>query len=900
MLKIATNFFSGSIEEAISLLGTDIENGLTSNEISIRHEKYGRNILTPQRTKPAWLRFLLQFSQPLMYVLVIAAVVTFFLHEYVEAGVIMGVVIINAIVGYVQEAKAIQALESLTKNMLVQVTVIRDGKKSRVQASDLVPGDIVLVASGDKIAADMRLINAKELKINESSLTGESLPVDKHPAVLDQNTGLADRKNMLYASTLVTFGHGKAIVTATGDHTEVGNIAHLVSSASEIDTPLTKKIAHFSGVLLYIIFGFSFLVFAVGVWRGNSMIDMFMAAVALAVSAIPEGMPAAVTITLAIGVSRMAKRKAVIRKLPAVETLGSTSIICSDKTGTLTENQMTVQKLFAGGMKYSVTGAGYKPSGNILYEDKIVDSALPSTPLYECLLAGVLCNDSQITEKDGAFIVEGDPTEGALLVSAKKVSPFSGDTISLPIRTDVLPFESEYHYMATMHKVDGGGIIYVKGSVEKIVSFCSKTLSVDGKLEAFNSREVLDAAEEMASSGLRVIAFAKINTGKKTMERSDIISATFIGLQAMIDPPRDEAIKAIKSCYSAGIQVKMITGDHVLTAIAIAKQLGMRSGSNGEIKAVSGRELSEMNDKEFSRIASEAVVFARVTPEQKLRLVKALQSKGAIVAMTGDGVNDAPALKQADIGIAMGFAGTETAKEAADMILTDDNFASIESAVEEGRCVYDNLRKFIIWTIPTNLAESIAVIAAVFMGTILPVLPVQLLWINMTTASLLGIMLAFEPKEKGIMSRPPLAPDMPILTKEMMFRTLYFGSFLALGMYYLFYLELSKGLSIEAARTIASTTLVAGESIYLLNCRSLSRSIFSIGIFSNLFVWLGIFIMMAIQLLFIYSPTMQGFFNTSPIGVNAWLMIFGICGGLFLVVEVEKMIRNRLSGHAKY
>src|SRR3989339_1613000 len=731
MLKIATEFYAESAVEAVSLLETDSEKGLTAEEVKRRLEEYGRNLITPAKNKPAWLRFISQFSQPLVYILVITSLITLFLNERLESAVIFGVVLINAFVGYVQEAKALQALEALAKSLKIQVQVIRNGQKRRVPSEEVVPGDIVLVASGDKIAADMRLIQAKELRVNESTLTGESLPVDKNVAVMPADTGLADRTNMLYASTLVSFGSGRAVVTETGDRSEVGRIARLVSSASDLDTPLTKKISRFSQLLLYVIFFLSLVVFVVGIFRGNSALDMFMAAVALAVSAIPEGMPAAVTITLAIGVSRMAKRKAIIRKLPAVETLGSTSIICSDKTGTLTENQMTVQTILADDREYQVLGNGYQPEGEIRLKEEPVAEAPFATPLYECLKAGLLCNDSQIVKKSSLYEAEGDPTEAALLVAAGQIKPFSQEQILEP-RLDALPFESAFNYMATLHQGAENNIVYIKGSVEKILSCSVNQLQTDGSVKELQPEHITQQAEVIAARGLRVIAFAKISTHKNSLERADIAGATFLGLQGMIDPPRVEAIRAIQDCYRAGIEVKMITGDHLLTAKAIAKQMGFSSRDREEIMAVSGKQLAQLNDGEFDKVAKEAVVFARVTPEQKLRLVKALQKQRAIVAMTGDGVNDAPALKQADIGIAMGLAGTETAKEAADMILTDDNFASIHSAVEEGRCVYDNLRKFILWTIPTNLAESLAVIFAVFLGTLLPVLPVQLLWINMT------------------------------------------------------------------------------------------------------------------------------------------------------------------------
>lgn len=887
--------------EVIKRLEVDVSVGLSSDEVKKRKERFGLNQITPKKGTPLWLRFLLQFHQPLIYILLAATATTLFLKEWVDASVIFGVVLINAIVGFLQESKALKALEALSRSMTSSVSVFRDGKEQHIPSTELVPGDVVMIASGDKITADMRLVYSRDLQVNESPLTGESVPVEKQINAINAKTVLADRLNMLYASTFVTYGRGKAVVTATGDATEVGRISELITTAEDLETPLTIKIAHFSRYLLFVIMGLAALTFVVGVIRGESAAEMFMAAIALAVGAIPEGLPAAVTITLAIGVARMAKRRAIIRKLPAVETLGSTGVICSDKTGTLTENQMTVQEIFSAGQIYQVSGVGYSFDGSI-QELSRKSGIISSVALKECLTAGLLCNDSRIVEREGLFQVEGDPTEAALIVSANKGKSLFPEGMPELSRKDSIPFESEYQYMATFHILpNGDGIVYLKGSVEKILAKCVDYLDENGDIRPLKRALIEHQIEIMAAKGLRVLAFARdsISSQKDRIDHSDITETlTFLGLQGMIDPPRKEAIEAVRRCYSAGILVKMITGDHALTAKAIAEQLNLKSrlGAEEPVKtlvALSGSELENMDDEELQESVERVSVFARVTPEQKLRLVKALQARGYIVAMTGDGVNDAPALKQANIGVAMGRTGTEVAKEAADMVLTDDNFASIEAAVEEGRCVFDNLRKFIVWTLPTNLGEALAIMVAIFGGMVLPVAPVQLLWINMTTALCLGMMLAFESKEPDLMQRPPRDPKMPIMTGDLIGRTIMLGVLLALGVFGLFFYERNNGLSIEEARTAAVGVLVIGELFYLLNCRSLSRSMFALGVFSNRWLISGVLIMIGLQMLFTYSPAMNRFFHSAPISLDVWVRIFLIGLSIYVIMEIEKWGRAR-------
>jgi len=890
-------------EEVVDLLEGNPEKGLDQFEIKHRIDTYGSNTITTKKEKGPLLRFLLQFHQPLIYILIASGILTAFLQEWVDSGVIFGVVLVNAVIGYLQEAKAVNALAALARTMTNEATVLRQGEKRHIPASELVPGDTVLLTSGDKVPADMRLLHVRDLRIDESALTGESLPVEKKEGVLAHDTPLADRNNMAYASSLVTYGQGTGIVTGTGDHTEVGRISELIAAADELETPLTRKIAQFSHILLYAILALAALTVAVGMLRGQTLFDMFMAAVALAVGAIPEGLPAAVTITLAIGVSRMAKRRAIIRKLPAVETLGSTTVICSDKTGTLTENQMTVREIAADGIFHEVTGGGYNPFAGEILKDE-APSLPPNFPaLAECLKAGALCNDSMLTNDDNEWEVQGDPTEGALLVAAVKSGLNLAELNKGLPRADVLPFESQHQYMATLHQNNENQehVIYIKGAVEIILERCCSQLGPDGALTDLMKDAALKQVGIMGEKGLRVLAFARknVSTSTHSISHDDVQDGlTFVGLMAMIDPPRVEAVQAVKVCHTAGIRVKMITGDHADTAAAIAEQTGLdgepAEPDRGRPRVLTGSELAALSDRELIEQAEKTAVFARVAPEQKLRLVEALQTHGHIVAMTGDGVNDAPALKQADIGVAMGITGTEVSKEAADMVLTDDNFSSIEAAIEEGRSVFDNLTKFIVWTLPTNLGEGLVIMAAIFMGVTLPILPVQILWINMTTAGFLGLMLAFEPKEPGIMTRPPRDPRTPILTRVLIGRILLVGGLLLVVSFALFQLELKRGATIEQARTVAVNVFVVVELFYLFNCRSLTKSVFQLNFFSNMWVFGGVTVMLFVQMAYTYLPLMNTLFQSAAIDITAWgrIVLTGIIA--FLIVEGEKQVTSSM------
>jgi len=740
---------SVAAEQVLRLLGTDPSRGLDLFEIEERQERFGPNLLGERKPEGALRRFVRQLEQPLVVILVVAAAITAGLGEWVDSGVILGVVLVNAIVGFVQEGRALEAISALSRTLTPRAAVLRSGERKIIPSAELVPGDVVLLQSGDRVPADLRLLRIRDLQIDESALTGESVPVEKAVEALPPDTSLAERRNLAFSSSLVTYGTGIGVVVATGDTTQIGRISEMIASVEDLATPLTRRIARFSQVLLGAILAVSLLTFAVGVTRGQPWFETFLAVVALAVGAIPEGLPAAMTIMLAIGVSRMARRHAVIRRLPAVEALGSTTVVCSDKTGTFTQNQMTVREIFAADSIVRVEGSGYAVAGGLFREEQPVGPHAEAA-LAEVLRAGMLCNDAAVREADGRWLIEGDPTEAALLVAARKAGLREAELLREWPRLDAVPFESRHQYMATLHAGESSNVAFVKGSLEAILARCR----ADREAGILDPDAIHQSASEMGGRGLRVLAFARkeFPLEQKALRHADLETGlVFLGLQAMLDPPRPEAIRAVATCRRAGIGVKMITGDHATTARAIAAQLGLDVEA-ARPEVLTGRDLAALTDTELLERVQRASVFARVSPEQKLRLVEALQARGHVVAMTGDGVNDAPALRRADIGVAMGLAGTEVAREAADMVLTDDNFATIEAAVEEGRGIFDNLLKFIVWTLPTNGGEGAVLMLAILLGTTLPILPVQILWINLTTAVCLGLTLAFEPKEAGTWS----------------------------------------------------------------------------------------------------------------------------------------------------
>jgi len=881
--------------EVLDLLDANKAAGLDRFEVERRQREHGPNALAPPKGKSAWLRFVLQFHQVLVHILLVAVVIKLAVGAWADASVIFGVIFLNAVIGFLQEGKALTALEALARTLITEATVLRAGNRQRIDARELVPGDIVLLASGDKVPADLHLLEVRNLRVEEAALTGESVPVEKRAGPLPHDTPLAERLNMAYSSTLVHYGTATGVVVATGDGTEVGRISELIARADVLDTPLTRRIASFSRLLMAAILSLAALTFAVGgFWHGQPMVDMFLAAVALAVAMIPEGLIVVLTITLAIGVTRMARRNAIIRRLPAVEALGSTTVICSDKTGTLTRNEMTVQRLWAGDEVVEVSGIGYAPAGTLSCGGRPLGA--PSGALAELLRAGLLCNDAALRQDGADWKIDGDPTEGALVVVARKAGLDAAAEFSEHPRIDALAFESQHQYMATLH---GGTTptIYLKGSVEAVLARCAGQIRSDGSVAALEVEALNGQVERMARLGLRVLAFARLPAaaGCHRIEHGDVAAGlTFIGLQGMIDPPREEAVRAVQACRSAGIRVKMITGDHAITAAAIAAEIGLDPNASRERPppVLTGRQLEATSDADLVAAAADTAVFARVTPEQKLRLVQALQARGNVVAMTGDGVNDAPALRRADIGVAMGITGTEVSKEAADMVLTDDNFASIEAAVEEGRGVFDNIVKFISWILPTNAGQGLVIIAAVLAAQPLPILPVQALWINMTTAVLLGLTLCFEPREAGIMQRPPRAPEAPILSTELILRILTMGVLLMAGSTWLFHDAIARGLSESEARTIALGVFAVGQSFYLLNVRSLRHSMFRLGLMSNPWIWVGIAAMMTSQFLVTYVPVMNRLFHTAPIALAEWVPIVAIGLGIYLIVGAEKLARK--------
>lgn len=777
--------------------------------------------------------------------------------------------------------------------------VMRDDRQMTIQAEELVPGDIVLLQSGDKVPADLRLFRIKGLQIQESVLTGESLPVEKITDPVAQEAMIGDRHCMAYSGTLVTHGQGSGVVVETGPQTEIGRISTLVSEVESVTTPLLRQIAQFGRWLTLAILCIAIITFAFGsLVRDYAVTEMFLAAVSLAVAAIPEGLPAIMTITLAIGVQRMARRNAIIRRLPAVETLGAVTVICSDKTGTLTRNEMTVRTIATAANLFELGGTGYDPHGVILLSNRDV---LPEERplLLEMVRAAVLCNDASLEQSNSDWLVHGDPMEGALLVSGLKAGLDIEIEAKQYPRTDLIPFESEHRFMATLHHSHtGDAFIFLKGAPERVLEMCAQQRTVDGD-QPLDRNYWLARIEEMAQQGQRVLAIAVKPVSYEQMELkfSDVENdLNMLGLFGLIDPPREEAIEAVQACFRAGIRVKMITGDHGATARAIARQLKLVNADD----VLTGQELELMSEDELRQRVQDVDVYARVNPEHKLLLVRLLQEQGLIVAMTGDGVNDAPALKRADVGTAMGHNGTEAAKEAAEMVLADDNFASITHAVEEGRTVYDNLKKSIIFILPTNGGEALIILAAILFGFHqLPLTPVQILWVNMVTAVTLALSLAFEPPEQNVMRRPPRDAHEPILTPYLIWRIAFVSVILMSGTFGLFLWEMEQGVSIEHARTVAVNTLVMFEIFYLFNSRYISASVFNwAGLTGNRYVLIAIGILIIFQFGFTYLAPMQSLFGTAAIDFNIWLRILLISSSVLFLVELEKsfvrhMDRNR-------
>jgi magnesium-transporting ATPase (P-type) len=869
--------------------------GLSREEATNRLAKHGPNRLAEARTRGPLLRFFYQFHNVLIYVLMVAGAITAMLGHWVDASVIMAVVFLNALIGFVQEGKAEDALRAIRQMLSPNARVLRDGRQITIRAEDLAPGDVVLLQSGDKAPADLRLFRVKGLQIQESVLTGESMAVEKGTDPVMQESVIGDRLCMAYSGTLVTHGQGRGVVVATGAHTEIGRISTLVSEVASVTTPLLRQMAQFGRWLTVAILGLATITFAFGLLvRDYAAAEMFLAAVSLAVAAIPEGLPAIMTITLAIGVQRMARRKAIIRRLPAVETLGAVSVICSDKTGTLTRNEMTVRSIATANNLFELGGTGYDPHGAVSLEGRGV-FAEERPLLLEAVRAAVLCNDAALEQTNSEWLVHGDPMEGALLIAGLKVGlDIEAEAKQYP-RTDLIPFESEHRFMATLHHSHSGdAFIFLKGAPERVLEMCTQQRTVDGG-QPLDRAYWLARIEEIAQQGQRVLAIAIKPTSHEQMELtfSDVENdLTLLGLFGLIDPPREEAIEAVQVCQRAGIRVKMITGDHAATALAIAQQLKLVNTDD----VLTGRELELMSEHELRQRVQGVDVYARVNPGHKLLLVKLMQEQGLVVAMTGDGVNDAPALKRADVGIAMGQNGTEAAKEAAEMVLADDNFASITHAVEEGRTVYDNLKKAILFILPTNGGEALIILAAIVLGFHqLPLTPVQILWVNMVTAVTLALALAFEPPEQNVMRRPPRNAHEPMLTPHLLWRVGFVSVILMGGTFGLFLWDMAQGASIEHARTVAVNTLVMFEIFYLFNSRYITASVFNrAGLTGNRYVLIAIAVLIIFQLGFTYLAPMQSLFGATAIDINMWLLIILVSSSVLFLVELEKVFMRRL------
>jgi len=872
------------------------ERGLDAETARQRLEQYGKNTLTPTHRKGPLERFLLQFHNVLIYALLVAAVVTGVLGHWIDTWVILGVVFVNAIIGFIQEGKAEKALDAIRTMLSLKAVVVRDGRRQEILADQLVPGDIVVLRSGDKVPADVRLLKVHNLRVEEAALTGESESVEKTVEPVAEDAPLGDRRSMAYSGSLVSYGQGTGVVVGTGDHTEIGRISTLLREVEQPTTPLLRKMAVFAHWLTVAIIVLASATFLFGIALGDySMQEMFLAAVGLAVAAIPEGLPAIMTITLAIGVQAMSQRKAIIRRLPAVETLGSVTVICSDKTGTLTRNEMSVSRVITAEQLFEVEGTGYRPDGAVCVDGEAV-SADQYPVLKQIGRIALLCNDASLRKEGDQYVVEGDPTEGALLALGSRIGldwQILQDQIA---RTDSIPFESEHRFMATLnHDHEGNAFVLVKGAPERILDMCESQW-VKGEAQPLDVDFWQQAQSEAAERGLRVLALAirETDNDQQTLNFSDLEGGfVMVGMVGISDPPRAEAIESVRKCHEAGIRVIMITGDHSATARAIAQQLGI--GENG--KVLTGADVELLGDKELREAVADCDVFARASPEHKLRLVKALQEQGEIVAMTGDGVNDAPALKRADVGVAMGQKGTEAAKEAAEMVLADDNFASITHAVEEGRTVYDNLRKSIVFILPTNGGQAGIIITAILLGLTLPILPAQILWVNMVTAITLALALAFERPEKGVMKRPPRDPQEPLLNAFLIWRTAFVSVLLVIGVLSMFVWMQAYGVEDEVARTVAVNALVFGEIFYLFNCRYLRQPVLSYeGLFGNRYILMAISGMVVLQILFTYAPFMNLWFRTAPIQLEAWGVIVGFGLAVFMLVELEKRLFRSRNG----
>lgn len=892
-------WFQKNKEDLITELNTDLEKGLTENEAANRLEKYGPNELKEEAKQSMLSKIIAQFNDFLILILIGASIVSFIVGEKIDSAVIIAIVIVNAALGLYQEGKAEKALEALQKMAAPTAKVIRNGNISEVPANTLVPGDIVILETGDIIPADLRLIESSNLKVEEASLTGESVPVEKDAeAVFAEDVSLGDRANMAYMSTIVAYGRGKGVVVGTGHDTEIGKIATMIQTYEDESTPLQKKLNQLGKMLGTITLLVCAAVFGLGVFQKRDLLEMFLTAISLAVAAVPEGLPAIVTIVLALGMNRMVQRNAIVKRLLAVETLGTTTYICSDKTGTLTQNEMTVVKAYTDGKVIEVTGIGYEPKGEFKIEDKVINPE-ESANVNMLLSIGALCNDASLDKTEDGYRILGDPTEGALITLAGKAGMTKGHINNQYPRIEEIPFDSDRKMMTTFHKnfIPGKVVSFTKGAPDILINR-SSSIYLNGEVVPFTDelkKQVLDINSQFSREALRVLAMAyrEYDDLPKDISSEAIENdMIFVGLVGMIDPPREEAKEAIRKCKTAGIHTVMITGDYKETAFAIAKQLGM---ADSEDQAIMGKELDNLTDEELREVVKEKRVYARVSPEHKVRIVDALKANGEIAAMTGDGVNDALALKKADIGVSMGITGTDVAKNTADVILTDDNFASIVAAVEEGRIIYSNIKKFVFFLLSCNIGEVLIIFLSMLFGFQVPLEPIQLLWLNLVTDSFPALALGMEKGDPEIMNLPPRNPNEPILDKDMI-RALIVQSIAicaaTLGSY-IWGMSKYGTENLTMARTITFTTLITAELLRAYSSRSLTHSIFHIGVFSNKTMTRSTLLSFLLLLVVIYVPFLQPIFDTYTIGLADWLMILVFAFIPLVIGELYKVVVYR-------
>jgi Ca2+-transporting ATPase len=893
-----TAWYALPVDETLKELDSSPE-GLSQDEAARRLERFGPNTLREEKRISPWEIFLGQFKNFLILLLIAATVISLFLGETLDAVVIFTIVIASAILGFYQEYRAERAMQALKAMASPAASVLRNGEEVEIPAAEVVPGDVMLLTAGDRIPADGRLLLAANVRIDEASLTGESTAVAKEvTAVLPAGTAIGDRKNAVFAATVMTYGRGQAVVTATGMRTEFGRIAKLLQQVEEEPSPLAEKMDFIGKRLGLACLIISLVVMGLGVLRGNPVLEMFIWGVSLAIAAVPEALAAVVTGALAIGVQRAARRKAIVRRLPAVETLGCTTVICSDKTGTLTRNEMTVRQLYAGGQTIEVTGVGFEPAGTFLVTGQPIDPRADPT-LQRMLVAGALCNDAHLARINGAWSIKGDPTEGALVVAAAKGALDIAELQQAWPRVGEIPFESERKRMSTVHHEPGGALVaFVKGAPELILERCTHW-ERRGQREPLTQearREIQERNDEMAHGALRVLGVAYRELDKLSPAyEPDVLEAdlTFLGLAGMIDPPRDEVKLAIRECREAGIRSVMVTGDHKLTAAAIARELGLldRDGQS-QRRVLEGQELERMTEEELAAIVEDVAVYARVSPEHKMKIVGAWKRRRHVVAMTGDGVNDAPALKLADIGVAMGITGTDVTKEASDMVLMDDNFATIVAAVEEGRIIYDNIKKYLVYLLSANVGEIFVLGFAGLVGLPLPLLALQILWVNLTTDGLPALALGVEPPEPNLMRRPPRAADEPVFTTGMYIAISGMGLIMFFGLLPVFYLYW-QGEGVAKAQTMVLVSMILFELLRAFSCRSMQSTIVQLGFFSNRWLVLATLSSALLMVAVIYIPSWATAFHTVSIGLSDWGVALGVGGGGFVVVEGGKWLAAR-------